>query len=421
MNAIILSIGDELVLGQTVDTNSAWLSARLASLGWAVAAHVTVADDQRAIEAAVRQAAAACDFLLINGGLGPTADDLTRQAVAAAMNQPLELNSEWLGKLEGFFLSRGRKMPEINRIQAMIPRGARLIENSAGTAPGIAGEIRVGEKTCRIFVMPGVPKEMKLMFDSFVAPKLAGNGRHGVILSRTLHTFGIGESVVAEKLGSLMDRDRNPSVGTTVSAGIVSLRINARFGDTGRAGEELEKVAEACRTALGNLIYGQDGQTLQEVVGKMLLAKPPRRVSVAESCTGGLLGKMLTDVPGSSAYFSRGWITYSDDAKHDLLGVSQATLQEHSAVSEATAIEMAAGARKNSGADIALSITGIAGPDGDSSGKPVGTVYIGLAHAGGTWAREFHFPGDREMIRDRAAKMALALLRFHLLGVRATF
>jgi nicotinamide-nucleotide amidase len=415
MNAIILSIGDELVLGQTVDTNSAWLSRRLAALGYAVTEHVTIGDDQKDIESAIRRAAAQCDLLLVNGGLGPTADDLTRQAVAAAMNQPLELNADWVRKLELYFRQRGRIMPAMNRVQGMIPRTATLIENAVGTAAGIAAEISTAQKTCHLFVMPGVPKEMQWMFDSFIAPRLATSAGHGVILSRTLHTFGLGESWVAEKLGSLMDRDRNPSVGTTVSGGIVSLRINARFDDAGRATDELEKTAALCHAALGDLIFGQDNVTLQEVVGK-LLVDSKKRVTVAESCTGGLVGKMLTDVPGSSIYFHGGWITYSDEEKQKMLGVPVEILYRDGAISEETAIAMASGARNKSGADLAISVTGIAGPDGGTPEKPVGLVYIALAHEAGAIAREFRFPGDREMIRDRAAKMALSILRFHLMG-----
>jgi len=226
MNAIILSIGDELVLGQTVDTNSAWLSQRLASVGCGVSAHATVGDDQGAIEQAIRQSAPRCDYLLISGGLGPTADDLTRQALAAATGEPLELNDRWLAELQTFFAARNRPMPQANRIQAMIPRGARMIFNTAGTAAGIEASL----EACRVFVMPGVPQEMKIMFERDVLPHIRAAAGGAVILSRTLHTFGLGESAIAEKLGDVMRRDRNPSVGTTVASGAVSLRINARFG-----------------------------------------------------------------------------------------------------------------------------------------------------------------------------------------------
>jgi len=217
MNAIILSIGDELLLGQTVDTNSTWLCAQLAAVGIGVLVHAAVADDQRTIEEAIRAAAQRCDTLIISGGLGPTADDLTRQALATVLAQPLEMNQQWLAELTNFFASRKRPMPDANRIQAMIPRGARMIFNTAGTAAGI--EAQIGK--CRVFVMPGVPKEMKIMFQRDVLPHLRDTAGGAAIVSLTLHTFGLGESAVAEMLGDLMRRDRNPLVGTTVANGIV--------------------------------------------------------------------------------------------------------------------------------------------------------------------------------------------------------
>lgn len=418
MNAIILSIGDELVLGQTVDTNSAWLSAQLAAVGCAVSAHVTVPDDQAAIEEAIRGAVTRCDRLIVSGGLGPTADDLTRQALAAVMNQPLEMNAEWLAELEKFFAARNRPMPESNKIQAMIPRGARMVFNTAGTAAGI--EATVGN--CRVLVVPGVPKEMKIMVERNLLAGLRNQAGGAAILSRTLHTFGLGESAVAEMLGDLMRRGRNPSVGTTVSNGVVSLRVNSRFESRERAGEELEKTVAACRAALGALIYGEDDEPLQAVVGELLKrATGSPTVATAESCTGGLLGKMITDTPGSSAYYRYGWVTYANQAKQELLGVPAEVLEKHGAVSEPVVLAMAAGARARAKSTYALSVSGVAGPDGGTAAKPVGLVCFGLAHPNGTEARTFLFPGDREFIRDRAARMALTLLRYHLLGEKTPF
>jgi len=420
MTAIILAIGDELVLGQTIDSNSAWLSAQLAALGCEPLAHVTVGDDQAAIERALRDAIRRCDCVLISGGLGPTADDLTRQALAAVLDRPLQSNSAWLEELSNFFQKRGRPMPESNKIQAMIPTGARMIRNTAGTATGIDAVHRSAERSCRIFAMPGVPKEMKLMFQLEVAPNIAAIGEARFIRSRTLHTFGLGESAVAQKLGNLMDRTRNPSVGTTVSSGIVSLRINARANDPAQADRQLQQTAEQCRAALGELIIGQEDQTLASVVGE-LLARSRLSVTTAESCTGGLLAKMITDVSGSSRYFQRGWVVYSNHAKMQLLGVGEEIIERHGAVSEPVVTAMAVGALQRAQASFALSISGIAGPEGGTEQKPVGMVCIGLADSGGVTARTFHFPGDREMIRDRSAKMALALLRFRLLGIPPLF
>ncbi len=437
MNAIILSVGDELVLGQTIDTNSAWLSQQLASVGCDILAHQTVPDDQKAIADAIRATAGTCDFLLISGGIGPTADDLTRQALAEVMGVSLELNEQWLVKLKDFFQSRGREMPAMNQIQAMIPAGATMIENTCGTAAGIHAELpnpksAIQNPKCRIFVMPGVPKEMKAMFQRDVVPHIQSAGGGGVILSRTLHTFGLGESAVAEKLGEqggLMMRQKNPSVGTTVSNGIVSLRINARYPSRDEATQQIDATTDQCRAALGDLIFGSDDDTLPAVVLDLLKQqsqaagreRKPFTVSTAESCTGGLLSKMLTDIAGSSDFFKQGWITYSNQSKIDRLGVSQNVNGLNGAVSEPVVSAMASAAKRLSKSDFALAISGIAGPGGGTEAKPVGTVCIALAHPQGEQLRTFLFSGDREMIRDRAAKMALTMLRFHLLGCAMPF
>jgi nicotinamide-nucleotide amidase len=388
MNAIILSIGDELILGQTIDTNSAWLSQQLASVGCPVLSHISVADVQTIIERTIKESARKADMLLISGGIGPTADDLTRQALAAVMGQPLVLNEQWVQNLHQFFKARNRPMPEINKVQAMIPRTALMIENSAGTASGIHARLNFQDSattshSCEIFVMPGVPKEMKAMFQKYVLPRVALLTGGSVILSRTLHTFGLGESGIAEKLGDLMNRHRNPSVGTTVSGGIVSLRINSRFPDQEEAQRKIDETEAQCRKALGELIFGADDQTLSEVVANMLInpkahgwqSNGPFTVTTAESCTGGLLAKMLTDIPGSSAYFKQGWIVYSNSAKYRLLNTS---VGPEGAVSEQVVVSLAVNAASLAQSDFALAISGIAGPEGGSSSKPVGTVCIAL-------------------------------------------
>ncbi|HET6251491.1 MAG TPA: nicotinamide-nucleotide amidohydrolase family protein [Tepidisphaeraceae bacterium] len=490
MNAIILSIGDELVLGQTIDTNSAWLSQQLAEVGVGVVAHITVPDDLKKIEAAILRSASECDFLIISGGIGPTEDDLTRQALAKVMDEPLEENAEWLGELKKFFEARGRAMPPINRVQAMIPRGAAMIFNTCGTAAGIYAKLgeapelaaaiavraqaravadapkvsdeymermfgKIGTFQARsrdeleqelrdhffgkaktralvgialhkggrgtdVYITPGVPKEMKAMFTRDILPRIKQSAGGAVILSRTLHTFGLGESAVAEKLGDLMRRDRNPSVGTTVAGGIVSLRINARFPSLDEAKREVEKTEAACRAALGDLIFGVDDQTLQQALAKLLNRDGDAKeiiqaVTTAESCTGGLIAKMLTDVPGTSKFFKEAFVTYSNESKTEMLGVPAAMIETHGAVSEQVVRAMAKGAKARANAAYALAVSGIAGPDGGTPEKPVGTVWIALAHPDGVDARVFLFPGDREMIRDRSAKMALTMLRFKLL------
>lgn len=421
MNAIILSVGDELVLGQTVDTNSAYLSAELAAVGCDTVMHRTVGDNQRMIVAAIRESVPLCDVLIISGGIGPTEDDLTRQSLAEVMNVPLEENAEWMQKLLAFFQARGRPMPQTNKIQAMIPQGAQMLDNPAGTAAGI--RTRIG--SCEVFSVPGVPKEMKAMFAAHVLPFVKQHAGGAVILQRKLNTYGLGESWVAEKLGSLMMRQKNPSVGTTVANGYVSLRINARFESLERAEHEIEQTVAACREKLGDIIFSEGDETLAEAVAKLLKDKHIE-VTTAESCTGGLLAKMLTDVPGSSAYFKTGFITYSNKAKYDRLGVSENILNVHGAVSEPVVEAMARNALRLSKARIALSISGIAGPDGGTPTKPVGTVCIGMAvqvdrDKVEVTTRTFNFPGDRETVRDRSAKMALSMLRYQLLGSKMPF
>lgn len=420
MKVFVLSVGDELVLGQTVDTNSAWISQQLAAMGADVHSHATVGDVQAEIEFALRDAIARADAVVVSGGIGPTDDDVSRQALAAVMNVPLDTNESWLAHLQAWFKSLGRTMPDTNRVQAMIPRGARMIWNHNGTAAGVAANVS-GKP---VFLMPGVPKEMKAMFTRDVLPALAGTAGGNAIIQRTLHTFGAGESTVAERLGDLMKRGRNPSVGTTVAGGIVSIRINSRFGSVEEATRQSDEIVTAVRSALGDLIFGEDGRSLPEAVADLLFASPlasqPQPfVATVESCTGGLLAGMLTQIAGSSTYFRQGWVTYANEAKINELGdpaLMAELIEKHGAVSEEVAVKMARGGAAVSGAHYTLSITGIAGPGGGTEQKPVGTVCIALTAGEKVQVRTFRFPGDREMVRDRAAKMALTMLRFELLG-----
>lgn len=436
MKAIVLSVGDELVRGQTVDTNSAWISQQLLANGCDVAEHRTVGDDQSGIERAIADAAPRCDSIIITGGLGPTDDDLTRQAIAAVLGVELELRQDWLDRIAAYFARINRPMAERNKIQAMLPRGCDLLDNPVGTACGIA--CRVPPADCRLFSLPGVPREMKQMFADHVLPWIKQRSGGSVILQKTLHTFGLGESNIAERLGDLMRRDRNPSVGTTVSNNIVSLRINARFDTRDEAERDMQQTIAACHEKLGELIFGQDDESLSHVVAGLLTQSATGdrgssvlTVTTAESCTGGLLAKMLTDIPGSSDYFKTGFITYSNQSKRDRLGVSENLINVHGAVSEPVVLAMAKGARRLAAADYALAISGVAGPGGGTEAKPVGTVCIALAHLPPSdtprpqrdredevtaVARTFKFTGDRQAIRDRAAKMALTMLRFRLLG-----
>jgi len=419
MNAIIISIGDELILGQTVDTNAAWLSRQLSSLGITVLEHITVGDDINAIVGQLRRAGGmpnnnAADVVLVTGGLGPTDDDLTRHALAKVLETELKLHQPSLGRIEQFFVRLNKPMSQTNRVQAMIPCGCDVLENNVGTAPGITAQIG---KT-PVFFLPGVPAEMKVMFDESVKDKLrqivSTKGGKKVYAYRTLHTYGAGESSIAEMLGDMMSRGRNPVVNCTAAHSIVSIRIISRGPDEKTARVLIEPVERELRKRLDTFIFGSDEDTLAGVVGG-LLRRNGSTVAVAESCTGGLLAKELTDISGSSGYFMAGWVTYSNDAKIDFLRVNPATIESFGVVSEQVASELAVGARRLAGTDYGLGITGIAGPTGGTEEKPVGLVYIGLADRDGVEVVRNVFPGSRDRVRRRAVNTALNMLRLRLL------
>jgi len=412
MRAIILSIGDELILGQIVDTNAAWLSARLVEQGVMPLSHRAVPDDLDAISTAVKEAAGQAELVIISGGLGPTQDDLTRQAIAKTAGVALVLHKPSLDALISFFKGRAWTMSESNRIQAMIPAGAEVLANPAGTAPGF--RIAIGRAI--VVVVPGVPREMEVMFLKHIVPMLAEKSGNK-ILTMKLNCFGLGESVVGEKLGELMRRDRNPLVGTTVSGGICAIRIRGEFDDAAAGVRQMHATADEIKKRLGGSIFGEGDIGLAETVGGMLKAAC-KTLATAESCTAGLLAAMLTETPGSSAYFCGGWVVYSNKMKTDQLGVPADLICREGAVSKPVACKMAEGALERSGADYALAITGVAGPDGGSPEKPVGTVWIALAEKkeGGVeiYAEKFFFPGARALVRERAAKLALNILRLRM-------
>lgn len=412
MQAAILSIGDELVLGQTVDTNSAYLSAQLASRGIMTLLHQTVADDMDAMVDMIGYASQRVELIIISGGLGPTDDDLTRQALAQAMGVELVLSDEQLPLIEAIFTRRGKAMPDRNKIQAYHPAGTTMITNTCGTAPGIIAKLN----KATIYVTPGVPSEMKVMWELSVLPdiiKLVPSQRF--IQTIKVNTFGRGESTIAEELGELFDRTRNPKVGTTVANGIVSVRIRSEFDNDEKARTELQKTVELVKQAVGCIAYSTEDISLQEVLVQMLIERK-LTVATAESCTGGLIAKMLTDIPGSSSAVKGGWVTYANEMKMRELGVPQQMLIDHGAVSEPVAMHMAQSSRQQADSDLAVSVTGIAGPDGGSSEKPVGTVWMGIADRNSATARRFLFNGTRETVRDRTAKMACQMLRLRLLG-----
>jgi nicotinamide-nucleotide amidase len=425
--AAIISVGDELILGQTLDTNSKWISERLSERNVRVVEHVTVADDLAEQTAVITRLAARVPLVIVTGGLGPTADDLTRQALAAAMNDTLITDEPALRSIEALFTSRGRPVTDLQRSQALRPSRGGTIANPHGTAPGLHGVVRSGAGTCDVYCLPGPPNEMKPMLLERVIPSL--RQPEGVaVRTHVLHTLGMGEGDLAQKLGPLMDRARNPLVGTTASGGVVSIRV--RFeGSDADAERATRETVTACRAAAGEYVFGEGDDTIMSATLEELREHSARLV-VVESCTGGLLGSLLTSVPGSSDVFLGGWITYANEMKRSQVGVPEQTLVHYGAVSAEAAHAMVVGAlRAPIGVDAthAVSITGVAGPDGGSDAKPVGTVFIAVGSrpsaASGQPAaeplvevRRFRFGGDRATIRDRAAKMALAMLRFHLRG-----
>jgi nicotinamide-nucleotide amidase len=416
MDAVIISVGTELVIGQCVDTNSAWLSEQLNRLGVNVIRHVTVGDELMRIRTVIEASLAEASLVLITGGMGPTADDLTREALAEALGEPLEERRDALEQIQAFFARWQRSMPESNRRQAMIPRGCSVISNERGTAPGIAYER--GERL--LFALPGVPAEMKAMFDQTVRPVVRGRTGTATTHEINLRCYGISEAALGDAIADLMARGRNPMVGTTASGAVLTVRIVAHGAHDAAAHVLADADANEVRSRLGHAVFGEGSDVLESAVGR-LLALRDETVAVAESCTGGLLGARLTDVPGSSAYFLRGNVTYSNRAKVDLLGVPETLLDDYGAVSEAVARAMAEGCRQRAGADYAVSVTGIAGPTGGTPDKPVGLVFIGLATQGGVEVRRFLFGEHltRSEIRDRSCKTALNLLRLRLLDTPA--
>jgi nicotinamide-nucleotide amidase len=408
IKASIVSVGNEILSGQTVDTNAAHLSAELLSIGLPVVSSYAVGDDIERIVRAFGLAIADADVVLATGGLGPTDDDLTRQALAKFLGVELELRNDLLEKLEKFFAGRELPMPERNKIQAYIPAGAKALAN-IGTAPGIMAE----SQGKLFFAMPGVPMEMERMFAESILPELERFAGGQAVVVKKLKCFGAGESTIAELLGTIMQRGRNPLINCTVSSGIITLHIIATAEDKETAGQMAEKDEKLLQSTLGELIYGVADQDLAQIVGEKL-AQQKKTVAVAESCTGGLLAKLLTDIPGSSKYFSYGWITYSNEAKISELGVSAELIQEYGAVSGQVAESMARAARKKAGTDYAVGITGIAGPTGGTEQKPVGLVYIGVDSENGCDTKRCFFYHDRQFIRLRAAHTVLNILRLKL-------
>ena len=429
MNIEIVNTGSELMLGRVLNTHQQWLCRRLADLGHVVTRQVAIADTGSAIQNAVREALGRADLVITTGGLGPTSDDITRELIAELLGKKLVANKDVLAHIENFFLKRGRPRPAKTTVETLVPEGAEVFLNATGTAPGLAmrvgedgrWEMEDGEKTQRpssilnspssrwLIMLPGPPRELRPMFDTFVVPLLKREFAGETFICRTLLTTGIGESRVQE----MVEADLQPLVARGLEVGYCARpgAVDVRLVASGVAAEKLVSEAEAVvQKNLGENIFGADDEEIEQVVVK-LLAQRKKTLALAESCTGGLIASRLTDVPGASEVFLGGVVSYANAAKEKLLGVRAETLAAHGAVSEAVAREMAVGAREKFGADLALAVTGIAGPAGGTAEKPVGTVFIALATASGVEVKKFLNVWDRATFKQVTATQALEWLR----------
>ncbi len=413
MRAEIIAIGSELVSGQALDTNSQWLSAQLGSLGIPVVVHTTIGDELDLHVSAFKIAAGRADLVIMTGGLGPTQDDLTREAMAATAGVGLFLDPGSLAAIEAFFSRRSRPMAERNKVQAMFPEGAEPLPNPVGTAPGICMD--VGRSI--FFCLPGIPSEMRVMFHEQVVPRLrAQNLIHRVILYRKINLFGRGESDIEAKAMDLTARGRVPEVGITAHEATISFRIRGEGATQEEALLQTEPTARTIYERFDTLVLGEGAVDVPEAVFEQLQQKGVT-LATAESCTGGLVAQMITALAGVSPFYRGGVVSYSNEAKTTLLGVTDDLIRKHGAVSPEVAQAMAAGARLRLGADIAVSTTGVAGPSGGTLEKPVGLVYLGLATEAGAQSRRIDLGPEqpRATIQRRSAKIALNLVRLELL------
>ena len=412
----VLAIGNELLLGETVDTNTPWIAKRLADEGIRIVRTTTVGDDEPAIRDGLEAALRRSRVVLCTGGLGPTRDDVTRDAVAALYGRAQHIDEGWLSVLRQRYAKRGIPMPEVNLVQALLPEGAMLLDNATGTAPGIAID---DESLGLSILMPGVPAEMRGLMEAHVVPLLRGRMRGaGRVESRLLRTAGVSEASLAERIDDIAQELAPLTLAFLPQSASVDLRLTCA-GDVADPAPLFERALLRLRERLASDVYADDDTDLAVVVGRLLRADG-LTLALAESCTGGLVSTRMSNEPGASDFLIAGFVTYHNSAKREFLGVTAETLAMHGAVSERCAREMAVGARTAAGTDVAIAITGIAGPGGGSEDKPVGTVWYAvslkpdLAQRLGRepmTTRRFVHPGDRTDIRERAAQTALDMLR----------
>jgi len=413
MNAHVITVGDELLIGQVVNTNQAFIGEKLSAIGVDTRAMTTVGDDMVAILEAFRRAWDSSAVVIVTGGLGPTHDDITKKAVCTFFATDSVSDPAVRKQIEALLAKRNLPWTPAAEDQTMVPRAATVFPNPVGTAPGL----RVSREGKHFFVLPGVPYEMEAMIDGSVIPFLAPLAGGSVIRHRTLRTTGIPESFLAQKLGDLDELLGGQSLAFLPSLTGVRLRITVHAAESGDADRQAAAIEERIREKAEEYIYGVEEEELEEVVGRML-AREGKTIAVAESCTGGLLANRITNVSGSSAYFERGVIAYSNESKSALLGVPSGLIATHGAVSKEVATAMADGIRRGAHASIGVSTTGIAGPTGGSAEKPVGLVWIGYADTEGALAVKFNFGEGRARVKERASQAALEIIRRRLMKQR---
>ncbi len=411
MVAEIVSIGDELLIGQVVNTNASWIAQQLHALGFSIRQVTAISDDTTEITGAIDTAMSRSDVVFLTGGLGPTKDDITKHVLCEYFGTTLTLHEPSLDLIKKLFAARGWELSEHNRKQAEIPAGCTPVPNHLGTAPGM-----LFEKNGKVLVsMPGVPFEMEAMMENFILPKIALRHHHQVVLHKTIQTQGVGESRLMEMISEWEDAlPANFKLAYLPQPGIVRLRLTASGNSRESVMEQLDEQVKGLRSQIPDLIFGYDNETLEEVVGK-LLRQRQATLSTAESCTGGYISHLITSVPGSSDYFRGSVVAYANEAKQEFLGVSQESLKNYGAVSEQVVTEMVAGARKRFGTDYALATSGIAGPGGGTPEKPVGLVWIALASNRGVLTKKAMYGEHRGRNIRRSALDALNMLRLELL------
>ncbi|MCX7779348.1 MAG: competence/damage-inducible protein A [Negativicutes bacterium] len=403
----IVSTGTELLLGQITDTNTPYLARKCNELGLNVLYHSTVGDNPVRMSQVIATALGRADIIITTGGLGPTQGDITKEVTAKQLGLPLVLHEPSMQRIQCFFAQRHLYMPDSNLRQAMIPKGAIVLDNERGTAPGVIVE----HKGKTVIHLPGPPHELEGMFESAVAPYLRQRfGAQGIILSKVLRTFGIGESSLEEQIKDYILAQSNPTIALLARSGEIHIRLTARAATETEAKFLIGKLEEKIRERVGSFIFGNDHETLEEVVGKLLIAKG-LTIALAESCTGGLITSKLTDIAGSSAYLTGSIVCYANEIKIEAVGVPADTIHSHGAVSAETAIAMSLAIRDRFRTGLGVGVTGIAGPGGETPDKPVGLVHISIAGPDGILHRQYHFTGQRTSIKNRTALAALNQIR----------